>query len=115
MSVMTRAEGSRGETRIAVKGVGWNEYETWVDSLSEGTPVRMAYGGRSLEIMVKGPVHESFRDFLGRFVREVAEVLAIPHKGLGETTWKWTEVELLRAWVREELTGRQRQGDVELS
>jgi Uma2 family endonuclease len=93
MSVMTEAGGIAGETRIAIKGVNWKVYETWVDLLPEGSPVRMAYDGRSLEIMVKGPVHENFRDVLGRFVREVADALAIPLKGLGETTWKRPEVE----------------------
>ena len=76
MSVMTEAGASAGETRIAIKGVEWKVYDTWVDSLPEGSPVRMAYDGRSLEIMVKGPVHENFRDLLGRFVREVADALA---------------------------------------
>ncbi|MFO0889714.1 MAG: Uma2 family endonuclease [Isosphaeraceae bacterium] len=93
MGTPTMSTGIVGETRIAIKGVPWTVYETWIDSLPEGTPVRMAYDGRDLEIMVKGPVHESFRDLLGRFVREVSESLAIPLKSLGETTWKRPDVE----------------------
>lgn len=86
------ARTGNGETRIAIKGVGWNVYESWVDSLPDRSPVRMAYDGRNLEILVKGPSHENFRDLLGRFVRVVASVLAIRVKGLGETTWKRPEV-----------------------
>ena len=93
MSLATETARTGGETRIAVKGVGWNVYESWVDSLPERTPIRMAYDGRNLEIMVKGPLHENFRDLLGRFVRVVSSALAIPVKGLGETTWKRPEVE----------------------
>jgi Uma2 family endonuclease len=93
MSLATDTSRASGETRIAVKGVSWKVYESWVESLPERTPVRMAYDGRNLEIMVKGPLHENFRDVLGRFVRVVAFALAIPVKGLGETTWKRPEVE----------------------
>jgi Uma2 family endonuclease len=67
-------------------------YETWVESLPERSAVRMAFDGRSLEIMVKGQVHEDFRGLFGRFVDEVAGELAIPVIGLGETTWKRHEV-----------------------
>jgi Uma2 family endonuclease len=93
MSLAMETVRTGGETRIAVKGVGWKVYESWIDSLPERTPIRMAYDGRNLEIMVKGPLHESFRDLLGRFVRVVSSALAIRVKGLGETTWKRPEVE----------------------
>jgi Uma2 family endonuclease len=95
MSVTTKAIASEsgGETRIALPGLGWQIYEKWVDSLPAGSPVRMAFDGRNLEIMVKGPVHEDFRSLLGRFVEEVATELEIPMIGLGETTWKRPEIE----------------------
>jgi Uma2 family endonuclease len=93
MSVAAGTAGTGGETRIVIEGVDWKVYESWVGSLPEGSPVRMAYDGKNLEIMVKGPLHENFRDFLGRFVREVAASFAVPLKGLGETTWKRPEVE----------------------
>ena len=93
MSLATDTARTGGETRIAVKGVSWKVYESWIDSLPERTHVRMAYDGRNLEIMVKGPLHENFRDLLGRFVRVVSSALTIPVKGLGATTWKRPEVE----------------------
>ena len=38
------------EARLVLPDVSWCVYETWVDSLPESTPVRMAYDGRDLEI-----------------------------------------------------------------
>ena len=35
------------EARLVVPDVSWPVYETWVDSLPESTPVRMAYDGRA--------------------------------------------------------------------
>ena len=42
--------------------------------------------------MTKGPRHEDYRALLGKFVSEICVELAIPHKCLGETTWKRPEV-----------------------
>jgi hypothetical protein len=51
----TRAHLERpadGETRILIPGVRWSFYETFLDALPEGSPVRLAYDGKDLEIMV---------------------------------------------------------------
>jgi Uma2 family endonuclease len=53
----------------------------------------MAYDGRDLEIMVKGPVHNNFGWLLDRFIVGIAVELGITHRGLGETTWIRPEVE----------------------
>ena len=82
------AAGGRRQARLVVPDVSWRVYETWVDSLPEPTPVRMAYDGRDLEIMTKGPDHEDYRQLLGHLVVEIARSLKRPLKGLGETTWK---------------------------
>ena len=88
------AAGRRaGEARLVVPDVSWRVYETWVDSLPESTPVRMAYDGRDLEIMTKGPDHEDYRQLLGHLVVEIARSLKLPLKGLGETTWKRSEIQ----------------------
>jgi Uma2 family endonuclease len=78
---------------MVVPDVSWSVYETWVDSLPESTPVRMAYDGRDLELMTKGPDHEDYRQLLGHLVVEIARSLKLPLKGLGETTWKRAEVQ----------------------
>ncbi len=81
------------EARLVVPDVSWPVYETWVDALPESTPVRMAYDGRNLEIMTKGPDHEGYRQLLGHLVVEIARSLKLPLKGLGETTWKRSEIQ----------------------
>jgi len=88
------AAGRRaGEARLVVPDASWRVYETWVDSLPESTPVRMAYDGRNLEIMTKGPDHEGYRQLLGHLVVEIARSSKLPLKGLGETTWKRSEIQ----------------------
>jgi Uma2 family endonuclease len=42
--------------------------------------------------MTTSPEHEEFKELLGKFVSLVAEELGIPHKSMGETTWKRMEV-----------------------
>jgi len=88
------AAGRRaGEARLVVPDASWRVYETWVDSLPESTPVRMAYDGRDLEITTKGPDHEDYRQLLGHLVVEIARSLKLPLKSLGETTWKRAEIQ----------------------
>ena len=81
-----------GETRICIPGVNWSFYEWLVDSIPEGTGVRVAFDGTDVEIMTTSPEHEDFKELLGRFVGLVAEELGIPHKSMGETTWKRVRV-----------------------
>jgi len=88
-----RREGNSGETRIRVPGVGYQVYQTLIEAAPARTAIRMAYDGRDLEIMVKGPVHENFARLLDRFVMAVASELGIRLEGLGETTWKRPEIE----------------------
>jgi Uma2 family endonuclease len=77
---------------MVVPDVPWHVYETWIDSLPESTPVRMAYDGRDLELMTKGPDHEDYRQLLGHVVVEIARFLKLPIKGMGETTWRRPEL-----------------------
>jgi Uma2 family endonuclease len=53
----------------------------------------MAYDGRDLELMTKGPDHEDYRQLLGHLVVEIARFLKLPIKGMGETTWRRPELE----------------------
>ncbi len=82
-----------GETRIRVPGVRYRVYESWVQSLPESTPIRMAYDGRSMELMVKGRKHDNYRELLGEIVRAITQELAIPMSSNGETTWIRPEIE----------------------
>jgi len=100
MSVTTTTRPNRvivgsadGETRIQVPGMRYQVYESWVESLPESTPVRMAYDGRSMELMVKGRKHDNYRELLGEIVRAITQELAIPMSSNGETTWIRPEIE----------------------
>jgi hypothetical protein len=45
------------EKRILVPNESWKLYKSFVEQLPERTPIRVAFDGRDVEIMVKGPVH----------------------------------------------------------
>ena len=89
-STMNRRRGAAvpGETRILIPGVDWRFYDWLVDSIPEGSGVRVAFDGTDVEIMTTSPEHEDFKELLGKFVGLVAEELGIPYKSMGETTWK---------------------------
>ncbi len=91
-TVTTRPPGSpapsAGENRVLVPNVPWSVYQSFVDAIPENSSVRVAYDGRDMEIMTKSQEHEDLAKFLGYFVVEVARVLKLSFKGLGETTWK---------------------------
>ncbi len=76
-----------GETRILVPDATWALYESFVNNLPEGTPIRTAFDGRNMEIMVKGAVHDYFADILNDFVKTVAGFLGIRIASFRETTW----------------------------
>jgi Uma2 family endonuclease len=90
----TLAEPSRptttqpgGETRILVPDATWTLYESFVTNLPESTPIRTAFDGRNMEIMVKGPVHDYFADIIDDFIKAVADSLGIHIVSFRETTW----------------------------
>ena len=91
MSIATGTPG--GETRIPFAGVGFDVYESLIRATPPRTAVRMAFDGKDLEIMVKGPVHDNYGRLLDRFITAIAAALGISHRGLGETTWIRPELE----------------------
>jgi Uma2 family endonuclease len=76
-----------GETRILVPDATWTLYESFVNNLPESTPIRTAFDGRNMEIMVTGPVHDHFADILDHFIKTVAGSLGIHIVSFRETTW----------------------------
>jgi Uma2 family endonuclease len=82
-----------GDQRIAIRGLSWELYDALSDAIGDRQHVYMAYDGKDLEIMVKGPAHEDFKDLFGQLVHAIAHDLNVPRRGLGETTWKRTALE----------------------
>ncbi|MGC8642840.1 MAG: Uma2 family endonuclease [Isosphaeraceae bacterium] len=81
-----------GEKRILVPNVPWRLYELFAELLPESTPVRIAFDGRNMEIMVTGPAHDQFNWRLGLFVMTVAAALRVKILPQGETTWIRPEI-----------------------
>ena len=75
------------EHRVVYRGVDWSFYERLVGAIPEGSNIHVDFDGRDLEFMSNGPKHEDVKHSLGQFVNVIAEEMAIPCKGLGETTW----------------------------
>jgi Uma2 family endonuclease len=82
-----------GERRWVIRDVVWDDYETLVDLLPERSPLRVAFDGKDMEIMVKGRDHEDFNKLFDHFVVAVASGLGIAAKTLGELTWKRPELD----------------------
>ena len=74
--------------RVMIKDVDWTFYEQLVDSIPPRVHIHVDYDGKDLEIMSPGPFHDGSRKLLGQLVEAVAQVLRIPYKSLGQTTWK---------------------------
>jgi Uma2 family endonuclease len=89
----TTAERAEGETRILVEDVPWSLYEAFIDALPEGSPIRLAYDGKDLEVMTTGPLHDDYADLLDTFFKAVAGALGIRFKPQSQTTWKRPDVQ----------------------
>ena len=77
-----------GEERGVMRDVSWNFYSRLTDAMVEGSPIRVAYDGKDLEIMTLGPKHERFKEVLGLFIYEVSVGLEVDFRPAGSTTWK---------------------------
>ncbi len=75
-------------TRFVVPGVSWRVYKTLVEDLSASSPIRVAYDGRNMELMVRGPMHHRRAKWIDRLIMAIADELEVPIEDLGETTWQ---------------------------
>jgi Uma2 family endonuclease len=76
------------DRRVVIKDVDWAFYERLVDSIPPRAHIHVDYDGKDLEIMSPSPLHDGSRKLLGQLAEAVAQVLRIPYKSLGQTTWK---------------------------
>ncbi len=83
-----RADGNR----FVVPGVSWRAYKTLAEDLSPSSPIRIAYDGRNMELMVRGPMHHRHAKWIDRLITTIADELGMPIEDLGETTWQREEV-----------------------
>ena len=74
--------------RFVVPGVSWRAYKTLVEELSASSPIRVAYDGRNMELMVRGPMHHRHAKWIDRLIMVIADEREIAIEDLGETTWQ---------------------------
>lgn len=96
MSTVTKPKAAtRGrlepERRLVIRDACWDDHVTLVDSLSEHTPLRVAFDGRDIEIMTKGGDHEEFSRLTHHIIVVVAQVRGTNVEPYGETTWRKPE------------------------
>jgi Uma2 family endonuclease len=80
------------DQRTVIRNVNWTFYEHLVDSIPPRAYIHVDYDGKDLEIMSPSPVHDDAKGLLRQLVEAVAQVLRIPYKSLGQTTWKRKEL-----------------------
>ncbi len=78
----------QAERRLVIRGARWDDYLTLSDSLSEHTPLRVAFDGKDIEIMTKSDDHERFSFLIGQLVVAVALARGVDVEPYGETTWR---------------------------
>src|SRR3954451_8189418 len=79
------------ERRLVIRGVRWEDYLTLVDSLHERSPLRVAFDGKDLEIMIKGRDYERFSSYANHLIIAVALAQGVAVEPYGETTWRKSE------------------------
>ena len=97
ISLVDRTErawaAQRDGTRFVVPSVSWRAYKALVDDLSASSPIRIAYDGRNMELMVRGPMHHRHAKWIDRLITTIAGEREIPIEDLGETTWQREEAD----------------------
>jgi Uma2 family endonuclease len=73
---------------FVVPGVSWRAYKTLVEELPPSSPIRVAYDGRSMELMARRPMHHRHAKWIDRLIMTVADERQISIEDLGETTWQ---------------------------
>lgn len=80
------------EQRLVLSNVDWPTYEKLLHDL-DGRHLRLNYDRGRLEIMTVGSEHESIKKLLARLLETMTEVLNIPIRGLGNTTFRREDAE----------------------
>ncbi len=80
------------DRRVVIRDVDFAFYEQLVDSIPEWRHIHVDFDGKDLEVMSPGLLHDGDKQLLGQLVEAIAQVLRIPYKSAGQTTWKRPEI-----------------------
>ena len=83
---------SEPDERVVIRGVDWGFYEQLADSIPDRCHIHVDYDGKDVEIMSPGLVHDDAKGLFGQLVEAIAQVLEIPYRNSGQTTWKRPEI-----------------------
>jgi Uma2 family endonuclease len=88
MGTIASTTQRRGEERVIVTGVTWQEYEAFLSLLTDHPGVRLYYLEGELEIMTTSPEHERTKSMLARLVEHYAFVAQVDLRAYGSTTFR---------------------------
>ena len=74
--------------KVLLRDVKWEEFEDILEDLGEDRSTRIAYEGRTLEIMTPLPEHETGKVLIGDLVKTLMQELDIDYWPLRSTTFK---------------------------
>ncbi len=80
------------ESRILLRGIRWETYERLLDEADNRGP-RFTYDRGDLEIMTPSHRHEAWKKLAGRMIEAMTQVLAVPIKSGGSTTFQRPDLE----------------------
>ena len=83
-----KLKASDPEERFITSGVGWEAYQTLLESLGNSSSYRLAYLSGTLEIMSPSRSHELDKENIGRLLEAYLEENRIRFWGLGSTTFR---------------------------
>lgn len=77
-----------------MEGVSWNTYERLRQELDEaGNHIRIVYDQGRMELTSPLlPIHEKWKQLIGRMIEALAEERGLPISAYGQTTWKRQDV-----------------------
>ena len=82
-----------GESRVLLRGVGWDGYEAVLKLVGDGPVPRLAYIDGDLELMSPGYLHETLAERLGLIFYEILVGLRIRFRAVGHTTLRRRDVD----------------------
>lgn len=76
------------DQKVHLHGVTWNDYQVLLKARGESSSVRIAYNGRTVELMSPSDPHERIKTMIARLLEAWALATDFPLNGIGSWTLK---------------------------